>query len=82
MGLDGREELIRYITETRLDLVIGIVGQYLECFDSKSCFKLLNYICVSYQPRRGMTMTTTMMKIFPLQSRNRPVERPDVVTLP
>jgi hypothetical protein len=50
MGLDGREELIRYITETRLDLIIGIAGQYLECFDSKSRFKLLNYICVSKLP--------------------------------
>jgi len=36
MDLDGQEERIRYITETGSDLVIGIVGQYLECFDSKA----------------------------------------------
>jgi hypothetical protein len=50
VDLDGREEPIRYITETGLGLGIGIVGQYLECFDSKSCFKLLHYICVSKTP--------------------------------
>lgn len=51
MDLDGQVERIRYITETCLDRVIGIVGQYLECFDRKSRFKLLHYyICVSKLP--------------------------------
>jgi len=55
MNLDGQEERTRYITETGSDLVIGIVGQYLDCFDSKSRFKLLHNICVSKLPNSGRT---------------------------